>query len=480
MRRTDRLAAIALATALAGCSLAPPLTIPEVPAADHFKEAEPWVSVRPADHVPRERWWTVYRDADLDALQAKLVANSPDLAAAYARYQQSQAINDQARAGLFPSVSGNVQAQRNQQSDTRPLRVLGPTSPDRYSAYTIGLQLDYEIDFWGRVRNLVAASAAAAEASQADLESARLSLQAQLADSYMILRGLDSTIALLDDSVANYRKALEFTQSRHAGGIASGLDVSRAETQLEATRSQARQSRAQRAVVEHAIAALVGVPASSFAIASRQTDLPIPQVPTGVPAELLQRRPDIAAAERRVASANASIGVARAGYFPAVTLTGLGGFQSSQFDNLVSAPNLFWTIGPSLVVSLFDGGRRRAEVDRTRAVLDENGARYRGVVLTAFQQVEDNLALLNHYREASESERRAVASSQRSLDFATTRYREGAVNYLEVVTAQTAALLSRRNALDLDTAQRRASVGLIRALGGGWDADTTTGPVGTR
>jgi NodT family efflux transporter outer membrane factor (OMF) lipoprotein len=463
-------AVIALAAALAACSSAPPLKVPEVALAASYKEAAPWAGARPADDLPRDAWWTLYGDDELNALQKRLVDNSPDLAAALARYQQTTAIADQVRAAQYPSVAGAAQLQRNRQSERRPLRVLGPQSPDEYGSYTIGVQADYEFDLWGRIGNQVQAAVASSRATQADLESARLSLQAQLADAYIALRGLDREIALLDDSVAAYAKALDLTSARREGGIASGLDVSRAQTQLASTQSQARQALAQRALVEHAIAALIGEAPSNFSIAPRVADITLPQVPVGVPSTLLQRRPDIAAAQRRIAAANASVGVARAAFFPAVTLSAAYGFQTSDLGDFIKAPNVFWAIGPSLFFALFDGGRRDAEVARTQAVLDETAANYRGVVLNAFRQVEDNLALLNYYRDAAESERDALTSAQRSLEFATTRYREGAVNYLEVVTSQVATLQSQRNALDLDTRQRRASVQLVRALGGGWTA----------
>ncbi len=461
---------VGLSLALGACSLAPPLRIPDVPVAGNYKETAPWTPARPADDLPRDAWWTLYGDADLNAMQKRLIENSPDLAAALARYQQAKAISDQVRSGLFPTLVGSANAQRDRQAELRPLRVLGPTSPDEYGSYTLGLEVDYEFDLWGRIRNQVASGAASEQAAQADLESARLSLQAQLADSYIALRGLDREVALLNDTVAAYAKALDLTMTRHDGGIASGLDVARAQTQLDSTRSQAKQALAQRALIEHAIAALVGESASSFAIEPGLADIMLPQVPAGVPSTLLQRRPDIAAAQRRIAAANASIGVARAAFFPAVTLSALAGYQSSDIGNFIRAPNTYWAIGPSLFLTLFDAGKRQAEVARAQAVLDEAGAKYRSIVLSAFQQVEDNLALLNHYRAAADSERSALAAAQRSLDFATTRYREGAVNYLEVVTSQTATLQTQRNSLDLDTRQRRASVQLIRALGGGWSA----------
>ncbi|MDD5175871.1 MAG: efflux transporter outer membrane subunit [Sterolibacterium sp.] len=455
---------------LGACSFAPPLKIPDVPAAAGYKETAPWTTALPADDLPRDAWWTLYHDADLNALQKRLIANSPDLAAALARYQQARAISDQASSGLFPTLSGSANAQRDRQSESKPLRVLGPNSPDEYRSYTLGVEVDYEFDLWGRIRNQVASGTAAEQAAQADLESARLSLQAQLADSYIALRGFDRAVALLNDTAAAYAKALELTMTRHDAGIASGLDVARAQTQLDSSRSQAEQALAQRALLEHAIAALVGESASSFTLEPRLVDIMLPQVPAGLPSTLLQRRPDIAAAQRRIAAANASIGVAQAAFFPAVTLSALAGYQSRDIGNFIRAPNTYWAIGPSLFVTLYDAGKRQAEVARSQAVLDEAGAKYRGVVLSAFQQVEDNLALLSHYRSAADSERSAVVAAQRSLNFATTRYREGAANYLEVVTAQAATLQAQRNALDLDTRQYRASVQLIRALGGGWSA----------
>jgi NodT family efflux transporter outer membrane factor (OMF) lipoprotein len=440
-----------------------------VPLADSYKEVAPWTQARPADALPREAWWTLYGDAELDALQLRLIEGSPDLAAALARYDQARAFTDQLRSGLYPTIAGSANAQRIRQSEQRPLRVLGPTSPDEYGSRTLGLQADYEFDLWGRVRNQVAAGKAAEEAARADFESARLSLQALLADLYIALRGTDREIALFTETVAAYRRALELTQSRHDGGLAPGLDVSRAQTQLETARSQSAQESARRAVLEHAIAALVGESPSQFALAPRIAEINLPAIPTSVPSTLLQRRPDIAAAQRRIMAANANVGVARAAYFPAVTLSAAAGYQDSGSGSLLSAPNLFWAIGPSLVLALFDAGKRDAQVAQARAVLDENGARYRGVVLVAFQQVEDNLALLHHYRIAAEAESAAVASAQRSLAFATNRYRDGAASYLDVVISQASALQTQREALDLDTRQRRASVQLIRALGGGWE-----------
>jgi NodT family efflux transporter outer membrane factor (OMF) lipoprotein len=470
MRPNNRLAGVVLAAAvtLSGCSLAPKLTIPDVPTAAKYKEEGPWMPAQPADGLSRGDWWTMFGESELNALQTRLVAHSPDLAAALARYNQAQAISDQLRSGLFPSLTAGVTALREGLSATRPLRAA--TSALNVNSFTVGLQANYELDLWGRIRNQVAAGRAQAQASAADLESARLSLQALLADDYIVLRGLDRQIVLLNDTVSAYEKALALTQSRHDGGIASGLDVSRAQTQLDTARSLAEQTLAVRSVSEHAIAALIGESASEFSIEPRLVKLAAPDVPVGVPATLLERRPDIAAAQRRIAASNANVGVARAAYFPSITLGASAGYQSTTTSNFITAPNSFWSIGPSLLFDLFDAGRTEAQVAQAKAALDEAGSLYRGVVLTAFQQVEDGLTQVHHFRTAASEERSAMTAAQRSLDFSMTRYREGAVDYLEVTISQAATLQTQLDSLNLDTTELRASVQLIRALGGGWTA----------
>ena len=459
-------AALVAAATLGGCALAPPLKIPDVPTAAAYKEAGPWIAAQPADALPRGEWWKEYQDPELDALQTQLIAHSPDLAAALARYEQAKAYADQIRSGLFPSLALGADTERDGLSNMRPLRPAD--SANNYNSFTVGAQANYELDLWGRIRNEVTAARAQAQADQADLESARLSLQAQLADDYIVLRGLDQQIALLKETVNAYEKALALTQARHAGGIAAGLDVARAQTQLDTSRSLAEQTLALRAVSEHAIAALIGESASEFSIAPRLTALALPQVPAGVPSTLVQRRPDIAAAQRRIAASNANVGVARAAFFPSVTLSAALGYQSTQVGSWMTAPNAFWSIGPSLLLSVFDAGKRKAQVAQAQAALAESGSLYRGVVLTAFEQVEDSLALTHHYRIAATEEHSAVTAARRSLDLSLTEYREGAASYLDVVTSQTVTLQTELTALDLDTRELRASVQLIRALGGGW------------
>jgi len=333
-----------------------------------------------------------------------------------------------------------------------------------------GHSIDELLDLWGQIRNEVAAGEANAAASAADLENARLSLIAQLADDYIQLRSLDRDSAILDQTVTAYARAQSLTEQRHNAGIAPGLDVSQAQTQLNAARSQAAQTLAQRALMEHAIAALLGVSASTFSIKPEIVDIKLPQIPSGVPATLLQRRPDIAGAQRRMMAANANIGVARAAYFPTLTLGAQGGFQSTSFSNWLSAPSSFWAIGPNALLSVFDGGLRRAQVAQARAQFDASAANYRSTVVGAFQQVEDSLATLNHYHDAAVDEKAAVDAAQRTLDFSMALYVKGATDYLTVVTSQTAVLQTQLEALNLDTLQLRASVDLIRALGGGWES----------
>src|SRR6266403_944018 len=457
----------ALTLLLGACSLAPPLKTPDVPTAAAYKEIGPWTQAQPADRLPRDSWWTLYDSAELDELQKRLIDGNPTLAAALANYAQARALADQARAGLFPTLSLNGSAARNRESINAPLR--GPTTPTYFNTNTLGGSVSYELDLWGQIRNEVAAGEANAAASAADLENARLSLIAQLVDDYIQLRTLDRDSAILDQTVTAYARALGLTQQRHDGGIAPGLDVSQAQTQLDAARSQAAQTLAQRALMEHAIAALLGVSASTFSIKPEIVAIALPQIPSGVPTTLLQRRPDIAGAQRRMIAANANIGVARAAYFPTLTLGAQAGFQSSKYSNWLSAPSSIWAIGPNALLSVFDGGLRRAQVAQARAEFDASAANYRSTVVGAFQQVEDSLATLNHYHDASVDEKAALDAAQRTLDFSMALYKQGATDYLTVVTSQTTLLQTQLQALNLDTLQLSASVDLIRALGGGWE-----------
>jgi NodT family efflux transporter outer membrane factor (OMF) lipoprotein len=457
----------ALMLLLSACSLAPPLKIPVVPAGDAYKEMGPWTQAQPADRLPRDSWWALYGNAELDGLERRLIDGNPTLAAALANYAQARALADQARAGLFPTLGLNASAQRNRESINAPLR--GPTTPTYFNTNTLGGSVSYELDLWGQIRNEVAAGEANAAASAADLENARLSLIAQLVQDYIQLRSLDRDSAIFDETVQNFTRALELTVQRHDAGIAPGLDVAQAQTQLNAARSQAAQTLAQRALMEHAIAALLGVSASTFSLKPEIVAIELPQTPSGVPSTLLERRPDIAGAQRRMIAANANIGVARAAYFPTLTLGAQGGFQSTAISNWLSAPSSFWALGPNALLSLFDGGLRRAQVAQARAEFDASAANYRSIVVSAFQQVEDSLATINHFHDASIDEKAAVDAAQRTLDFSMALYKQGATDYLTVVTSQTALLQTQLEALNLDTIQLTASVDLIRALGGGWE-----------
>jgi NodT family efflux transporter outer membrane factor (OMF) lipoprotein len=469
---------VALTLLLGSCSLAPPLKTPDIPTGDAYKEIGPWTQAQPADRLPRDSWWMLYDNAELDEFEKRLIAGNPTLAAALANYAQARALADQARAGLFPTLGVNASLGPNRESTNAPLR--GPTTPTYYNNNTLGGSVSYELDLWGQIRNEVAAGEANAAASAADLENARLSLIAQLAGDYIQLRSLDRDSAILDETVDAYTRALSLTEQRHGAGIAPGLDVSQAQTQLDAARSQAAQTLAQRALMEHAIAALLGVSASTFSIKPAIVAITLPRIPSGVPATLLERRPDIAAAQRRMIAANADIGVARAAYFPTLTLGAQGGFQSSGYSNWLSAPSSFWAIGPNALLSVFDGGLRRAQVKQARAEFDASAANYRSIVVSAFQQVEDSLATLDHYHDATVEEKAAVDAAQRTLDFAMALYKQGATDYLTVVTSQTALLQTQIEALNLDTMQLSASVNLILALGGGWEDSARARMAGQR
>ena len=477
MKRTKCIAwpGAALTLLLGACSLAPPLKTPVIPAGDAYKEIGPWARAQPADRLPRDSWWALFGNTELDELEKQLIIGNPTLAAALADYAQAGALANQARAGLFPSLGLSAGVQRDRESIHAPLR--GPTSPSYYNANTVSGSVSYELDLWGQIRNEVAAGEANAAASAADLENARLSLIAELVTDYVQLRSLDRASAILDEAVKAYARALELTEQRHDAGIAPGLDVAQAQTQLDAARSSAAQTLAQRALMEHAIAALLGVSASTFSIQPDLVAITLPQIPSGVPSTLVERRPDIAAAQRRMIATNANIGVARAAYFPTLTLGAQGGFQSTSFSNWLSAPSSFWAIGPNALASIFDGGLRRAQVAQARAEFDVSAANYRGTVVSAFQQVEDSLATLNHYHDASIDEKAAVDAAQRTLNFSLALYKQGATDYLTVVTSQTALLQTQLEALNLDSQQLTASVDLIRALGGGW-SDSTSAPNG--
>ena len=465
MRRVSPGAGALVALALGGCSLAPVYAPPSLALPVAYKEVGPWTPASPADAQPRGDWWTVYDDATLNRLEQRIEAHNPDLALALARYDEAQAYAAQARAAQFPELDLNGSATTNRQSAGRPLRVGGP---NYFGNDVVAGAAAYEIDLWGRVRNLVAAGKAQAQASAADAASVRLSLEAQLAESYINLRGLDAKAKLLADTTKDYAQALHLTQVLHQGGAVAGLDVARAQTQLQIAKAQEMDVSAERALYEHEIAALVGEPASDFSIpAAAQLPDP-PRTPVAAPSALLQRRPDIAAAERRAAAANAMIGVARAAYYPTISLGATGGFQNTGGAGLLSAANGWSTLGPAVAMTVFDGGRRKAAARAARDQFDEAGDSYRSTVLAAFQQVEDNLALCNKLADEDREQSAAVAAAQAAEALAMTQYRLGAITYLNVVTAQTTDLEAQSTELAVETRRLLASVDLIRSLGGGW------------
>ena len=469
MSRDRLLLSVLCAAVLAGCSQAPVYEKPVIAEPQAYKgSATIWQPAQPADNQPRGDWWKAYQDATLDGLIARLDVANADLAVAIAHFEQATAYVSQVKADYLPTVSAGSFVTRNQQSQNRALR--NKTQPTVYGDNSLGLIGSYELDLWGRVRNQVAAGEAGAAAAAADLQSIHLSLRAQLVNSYLALRMLDAQSKLLSERMEDYAKALELTKNRFKGGIDSALDVSRARVQLETSRAKLLDINASRALYEHAIATLVGESASSFAIAPAVVEIAVPVIPIGVPATLLQRRPDIAAAERRLAEANARIGVARSAFYPTVNLSAAAGYESTYQAGWLSAPNLFWSIGPSALLTIFDSGRREAVAAQAEAVFKVSGAQYRSTVLRAFQEVEDNLSLLNDLSNEAAVLHEAVVDTEHTLSIAMNRYREGIASYLDVVTAQAQAQQVQLDELALRNRRLQASVNLIRALGGGFQS----------
>ena len=443
---------------------------PTTPTPPAYKEIPPdWKTAQPSDQIAKGKWWEIFQDPQLNALEEQINVSNQNLKAAEARFQQARALVRFNRAAYYPTVTAGASAAREHLSSHRPL-VPASTQTNGTDLVVPALDVSYEADVFGRVRHTVEAARADAQASAADLEAVRLSLHAELAFDYFEMRTLDAEEQLLLSNVTSFEKALELTQSRYNGGVASAVDVAQAQTQLENTRTQAIDVTVQRSQNEHAIATLIGQPAPSFTSPAAAWNAPPPDTPPGVPSELLERRPDIAAAERRVAAANAQVGVARAAYFPIFTLTGSGGFESTAISTLIQGPSGFLTAGAAAAVTAFDGGRRRAVSDQARAAYDESVANYRQTVLTAFQEVEDNLAILRILDDEARAQQAAVAAAEHSLELSTNRYKGGVVSYLEVTTAQSTALADERAAVDILRRRMTASVSLIKALGGGWNS----------
>jgi len=453
--------------ALAGCAVGPRYSRVPAPTPAEYKEMPPhWKTAQPSDQISKGKWWELYQDVSLNALEDRISVSNQTLKSAQAQFEQARALVRQTRSFYYPTITAGVGATRNHESVHRPFGNL--SSSNTYTDLVLPVDASYEVDVWGRVRRTVEAARANAQASAADVESVSLSLHAELAFDYFQVHTLDAEAQLLDSTVVAYAKALELTQNRYAGGIASQVDVAQAQTQLETTRAQAIDVRVQRAQFEHAIAVLVGQPASTFSLPTEPLANIAPVIPVGLPSDLLERRPDIASSERQMAQANALIGVAKAAYYPTITLSASGGFEGSTISNWFSGPSGFILGSASAVVTVFDAGRRRAVNDQAKSFYDQTVANYRQSVLAAFQDVEDDLAALRILEEEAQTQQAAVASAEHSLTLSNNRYKGGVATYLEVILAQSTALNDERTAVEIAGRRMGASVLLIKAIGGGW------------
>ena len=429
-----------------------------------------WKIATPEAHLPKGAWWEIFNDTELSRLEAEAAEANQQLKAAVARFAQARAAADVARSGLFPRIRAGFEATREGGSFNRPLAASGKSAQNNatYDTFTVPFDLSYELDLWGRVRREVESAKASAQADLADVEAVRLAIAAEVAADYFTLRALDAERTALLATIEADRTSLELTRQRRAGGLVSDLDVAQAETVLNTAEAQLPVVVLARAQFEHALAALTGRPATLFRLAENPLDREPPVIPAELPSALLERRPDIAAAERRMASANADIGVAKAAFFPAVRFNGLAGFQSVDAGTLFDWPSRMWAVGPSLTLPLFEGGRLRANVRIAEAGYQETVARYRDTVLNAFAEVEDYLAAQGLLASRYQRELAALESARRQLEIASNRYRSGLVTYLEVVTAQNSALDRERAVARLRGEQFAAAVALVKALGGGW------------
>src|SRR5467141_2859955 len=461
---------------LAGCTVGPKYVKPTVPTTPNYKEDAPgsfkesarWQPAQPGDQRSRGNWWEIFGDPELNDLEEQIAGSNQNLKVAEARFREARAAIRFNRASQFPTISTAPSASYVKSSD------FSPSFPSKIQQaskrdFVLPFDLSYELDLWGRVRRSVAAAREEAQATAADYETAKLSLEAELGLDYFELRSADAQKHLLDNTVKAYADNLQLTAGRFKGGVAPKADVARAQTQLDTIRVQDTDVTVQRAQFEHAIAILIGEPPAEFSLTTAPLNYQPPSTPIGLPSELLQRRPDIAAAERRVAEANQQIGIARAAYFPTVTLGGTAGFAGSQGSNWFRWPSGFWAVGPLLAETLFDAGRRRATSESARANYDAAVATYRQTSLTAFQEVEDDVAALRILENETQQQQQAVVSSKESLQLFTNRYTGGVDTYLQVITAQTIELANERNAIDILRRRLDASVLLIKALGGGWD-----------
>jgi len=476
------LAIAILALSLGACTLGPDYQRPALPQAAEFKEAEGWKAAAPADLLQRGDWWTLFGDAQLDALVGRLNVSNQNLAAAEAQYRQARALVRGARSQLFPTVGGSAGATRAGQGASSVSGGQNSAGAGGVSeSYSVGLDASWELDVWGRLRRNLEANRASMQASAADLAAVRLSLQSELVQTYLQLRVMDEQQRLLNQSVEAFARSWRLTQNQYDAGIVPKSDVTQALTQLRSTEAQALDLQWQRAQMEHAIAVLTGVPPSELNIAERDDIPELPAVPLALPSQLLERRPDIASAERQIIAANAQIGVAEAAWYPDLTLSASGGYQNSSFGNLLSVPNRFWSLGPQLALTLLDFGARRADLEAAEAAYDQTVANYRQTVLDSFREVEDNLVQLRVLAAEAVVQRQALEAAQESLRLIENQYRAGTVDFLSVATVQTSALNNERTYLTLLGDQLTASVQLIAALGGGWnEARLATEPVPER
>ncbi|TDY24800.1 NodT family efflux transporter outer membrane factor (OMF) lipoprotein [Paraburkholderia sp. BL6665CI2N2] len=463
--------AAAFASLLAACAVGPDYKRPaaEIPAS--YKEAAPgWKVAQPADQQDRGDWWSIYEDPQLNALEERLNTANQTVAQFAAAYRQARALVGEARAAYFPTIGASAGATRSGNGTSSGGNSTTATSRSGVgNSFNVQLDASWEPDLWGSVTRSVNAQKAGQQSAAADLANARLSAQATLAQTYFSLRALDSTQKLLDDTVAAYQRSLQLTQNQYAAGVAARSDVIQAQTQLQSAQASAIDNGVQRAQDEHAIAVLVGEPASTFSIPPMPLTAAPPTVPAQMPSALLERRPDIASAERKAAAANEQIGVAIAAFFPSLTLSATGGFENSVFSQLLTAPSRFWTLGPQLAATLFDAGLRQAQTDAARAAYDGDVATYRQTVLAAFQDVEDNLASQRILAQEIVVQQQAVDSARQALAIVTNEYKAGTVGYVNVLTAQTTAFTAEQKLENIAGQRMVSSVGLVKALGGGWD-----------
>jgi NodT family efflux transporter outer membrane factor (OMF) lipoprotein len=456
------------ASLLAACTLAPAYKPPAPEPVANYKEAGDWAPAQPSDVQQRGDWWAVFDDPKLSDLEKQLDSANPDLQAAVARFVQARAIAREDVSNEFPTLGLGVSGKRGRTSANAPLSGLTGNVPVTSNDFIASLNLNWEIDLFGRLRSQAAAARAQAQSSEADAAAVALSLQAELATDYFTLRGDDTTIALLEDTIKVYDHAYDLTRNRYQEGISAATDVDQADTQRQNARAQLASTRRDRAQLEHAIAVLLGVMPANFTLESAQLAGSVPSVGSGLPSSLLERRPDVARAERAMAAANAQIGVARAAWFPVFSLTGAAGFESVNASSWFKAPSRLWSVGPAATVPLLDFGARSAVNQQARAAYDEAVANYRKTTLTAYQEVEDNLAALHHLADEVTADEAASKSALSAATHSDKRYDAGVADYVEVTTTHTAALQEQRDAISARVSQLNAAVALVRATGGGW------------